>query len=200
MATVNVPSSGSAVQRIILSAATTLTITAGFDGQQLTLLLQQDSTGSRVVTYGAGIVGGQAIDQTANTTTIQTFVYDQNSGNWVSVGSSVGGADAVATYTAAGAVTQNVSSLILIGGGSATALTLALPVAGDPDAGGMDGVELTFSCITAHAHTVTTPADGINGGYDTVTFAAIGDAIILRAYNGVWYTRGGRGTNTLSEV
>lgn len=199
MATVTINPSGSAVQRIILGAATTLVMSAGFDGQAFTLLLQQDSTGSRVVTFPSNMVGFGAPSQTANATTIYEAVYDQNSGNWVNQGVG-GGADNVATYTAAGAVTQTSSALILIGGGSATALTLALPVAGDADAGGMDGVELTFSCITAHAHTLTTPANGINGGYDTVTFAAIGDATILRAYNGAWYTRGGRGTNTLSEV
>jgi hypothetical protein len=199
MTTVNLNPSGSAVQRVVLAAATTLALSPGFDGQQFILLLQQDSTGSRVVTFPSNMVGFGAPSQTANATTIYTAVYDQNSGNWVNQGVG-GGADNVATYSSAGAVTQTSSALILIAGGSATALTLALPVAGDADAGGMDGVELTFSCTTAHAHTVTTPANGINGGYDTVTFAAIGDAIILRAYNGVWYTRAGRGTNTLSEV
>src|ERR1700690_4249862 len=117
MAAVTVNPSGSAVQRIVLTPATTLPILPGFDGQQFILMAQQDSTGSRVLTYAAGIVGGEPIDQGANTTTIQTFVFDANTGAWISQGA--GGGDAVATYVSAGAVTQVASSLILIGGGSA---------------------------------------------------------------------------------
>jgi hypothetical protein len=80
------------------------------------------------------------------------------------------------------------------------ALTLPLPNAGLPSAGGDDGKILVIKCTTAHAHTVTTSADGINGADDTITFtAAVANYIELRAYNGGWWSFGNTG-GTLSEV
>lgn len=80
------------------------------------------------------------------------------------------------------------------------ALTLALPTAGLPSAGGDDGKILVIKCTTAHAHTVTTSADGINGADDIITFAgAVTNYIELRAYNGGWQTFGSVGV-TLSEL
>jgi hypothetical protein len=70
---------------------------------------------------------------------------------------------------------------------AAALLTLALPVAGAPlpnGTGGNDGARLTIMSATAHAHTVTTPANGINGSKHLVTFAAVGDSIELECFNG----------------
>jgi hypothetical protein len=78
---------------------------------------------------------------------------------------------------------------VLITDASAAALTLALPIAGAASAGGQDGASLTIISTTAAAHTVTTPANGINGTLHVATFAAaVGNAITLTAYNGKWYT------------
>jgi hypothetical protein len=98
--------------------------------------------------------------------------------------------------------------------GGVGAYTLADPVAGmpSPPSGsaaslgtsgpqGNDGEVVTIVCTTAHAHTVTTAsANKINGAYNTITFAAVGDIIVLRAYGGVWYVDVDSTSCTLSAV
>lgn len=80
------------------------------------------------------------------------------------------------------------------------ALTLAAPTAGLPSAGGDDGKILVIKVASAHAHTVTTPANAINGSDDTITFtASVANYIELRANAGVWWTFGNTG-GTLTEV
>jgi hypothetical protein len=72
---------------------------------------------------------------------------------------------------------------------SAAALTLAAPVSGLPSAAGDDGKCLRIIATTAAAHTVTTPANKLNGATHVATFGgAIGDCLELFAYGGVWYT------------
>lgn len=79
------------------------------------------------------------------------------------------------------------NGVVLLGGATPTTATLALPTAGLQSAGGDDGKILTIVGITAQAHTVTTPAAGINGASTTLTFQpAIGNAIQLMANNGTW--------------
>jgi hypothetical protein len=69
------------------------------------------------------------------------------------------------------------------------AYTLAAPVAGAPAAGGNDGQTLRIVDGTGHAHTITTPANGINGNKHIATCAGnIGDEIVLRPFNGKWIT------------
>src|SRR6185312_8502997 len=75
------------------------------------------------------------------------------------------------------------------------AMTLATPTAGTND-----GLELTVISTGAHAHTVTTAANKINGADDTATFAAAaGNGFTFVAYNGIWYTKNLTGI-TLTEV
>jgi hypothetical protein len=91
-------------------------------------------------------------------------------------------------YTAAGAIAPANGTAILKAG-SAAAMTLAVPVAGAPGAGGNDGEELVIAAADAYAYTVTTPANGINGNKHIATWtAAVGNAIRLKAENGVWLT------------
>lgn len=94
------------------------------------------------------------------------------------------------------------------------AYTLANPVSGapSPPSGsaaslgstgeqGDDGKVITIVCTTAHSHTVTTAsANKINGAYNTITFAAVGDIIVLRAYGGVYYVDLDSTSCTLSAV
>lgn len=80
--------------------------------------------------------------------------------------------------------------------GTAAALTIAAPVAGLPSAAtpGDDGKVLRIVSTTAAAHTVTTPANKLNGNKLTATFAAAaGDGITLIAYQGVWYVHSNNG-------
>ncbi len=66
---------------------------------------------------------------------------------------------------------------------TAAALTLPLPTVGTDD-----GSVLRIISTTAAAHTITTPASGLNGALHIATFAAnIGSAVELVAYNGSWY-------------
>src|ERR1700676_60534 len=55
------------------------------------------------------------------------------------------------------------SGVVYITKAGVAAMTLAAPTAGLPAAGGNDGQELTIVSTTANAHTVTTPANKING-------------------------------------
>lgn len=81
-------------------------------------------------------------------------------------------------------VTQGV---FIITAGKATAFTLAAPIAGPQANGGQDGQILRITSATAFAHTVTTPANALNGAKHIATFAgAVGNGIELHAYNGQW--------------
>lgn len=82
------------------------------------------------------------------------------------------------------------------------AMTLALPRAGVYPAGVPqslgdprdDGKELLILSTTAQAHTVTTPALGINGVNHILTFGgAVDDWIKLKAFNGTWWVVGSNG-------
>jgi hypothetical protein len=101
-------------------------------------------------------------------------------------------------YTAAGAI--QTFGTVLLKTGTAGAMTLALPAAGAQPAG-QDGVHLSIVALDAEAYVVTTPANGINGADDTMTWAAaIGNSIELIAYNGGWVTFLTSKGITLSEV
>jgi len=105
----------------------------------------------------------------------------------------------VQVLTASGAITIK-NGVVLLNGSGVVAATLAAPVSGLQSAGGDDGKLLRIVAQTAHAHTVTTPADKINGGDDTATFAAaVGNACDLLAAGGVWLATNLTGV-TLSEV
>lgn len=80
------------------------------------------------------------------------------------------------------------NGVVFITKAGVAAMTLAAPAAGLPASGGSDASELTIVSTTANAHTVTTPANGINGANHILTFAAVvGTQVILRAKGGVWY-------------
>lgn len=79
------------------------------------------------------------------------------------------------------------SQTIYITKGSAAALTLA-----NPTATTHDGARLVIIATTAHAHTVSNAAgagfNGGGGGADVGTFGgAIGDNMVIEAYQGKWY-------------
>ncbi len=94
---------------------------------------------------------------------------------------------AVEVDAASGAIASKEGSVFITKAGVAV-MTLPLPTAGLPSAGGDDGRELTIITTGAYAHTVTTPAGGLNGASHIATFAAaVGNNIKLKAYNAVWY-------------
>lgn len=102
-----------------------------------------------------------------------------------------GGGGSLSALNAAGSATP-ISGKSLINSSGVNATTLATPVAGDPAAGGNDGLEITIVDISGHAHTVTTASNKINGADHVATFSGTkGCQIKLTAYNGIWYTDGG---------
>jgi hypothetical protein len=89
---------------------------------------------------------------------------------------------------AASAAISISSGVVFITKAGVAAMTLAAPASGLPAAGGGDANELTIVSTTANAHTITTPANAINGASHVLTFAAAaGTQVILRAKGGVWY-------------
>jgi hypothetical protein len=89
--------------------------------------------------------------------------------------------DPVTYYAAAGAIPA-ASGTAAINGAGALAMTLVQPTAAQ------DGTKLTLTASTAHAHTVTTAANGINSAKHVITFAAVGDTVVLEAVNLLWVT------------
>jgi hypothetical protein len=94
----------------------------------------------------------------------------------------------VAVYNSGTAIAITQGLVVLTKTGSLAAMTLAKPVAGLPSAStpGNDGQTLRVVSTTAYAHTITTPANGINGGHTVITFTAAYDFVELTAYNGTW--------------
>jgi hypothetical protein len=74
--------SGVSAIRLLLAVATTqLYLTGAVDGQILTLIVQQDATGGRLLTSG-NIPGIGTLDAAANSDTIYTLVYDAATNTW----------------------------------------------------------------------------------------------------------------------
>jgi hypothetical protein len=99
--------------------------------------------------------------------------------------------DAVTHWTVAGAIPIGTATHG-IGSGAALAMTLAQPSAAQ------DGAKLFITAETAHAHTITTAAAGINGAKHVVTFTGQGDGVELEAVAGVWNVRSLVGAAALS--
>lgn len=94
----------------------------------------------------------------------------------------IGAGQKVELDTTAGAISIT-RGLVALDAAGALAMTLAAPVAGQDD-----GKELKIVDQTGHAHTVTTPANGLNGAYHIFTFNGyLGNAVTLVAQGGVWW-------------
>src|ERR1700733_5937467 len=101
-----------------------------------------------------------------------------------------GGGGSLAAISATGGAVP-IAGRSIINSTGVDACTLATPVAGNPAAGGNDGLEITVVDIGGHAHTVTTAANKINGNKHVATFpGTVGAQVKFVAYNGIWYTDG----------
>jgi hypothetical protein len=80
---------------------------------------------------------------------------------------------------------------VILNAAGALAMTLAAPTVTTDDF-----KVLKIVGITAQAHTVTTPANKLNGNKHIITYAAVGDSVELMAYQGVWYILNSTTTNT----
>ena len=84
------------------------------------------------------------------------------------------------------------SAACLSGATPLSSMSLALPIAGLPSAGGQDGtVLIIFNDTAAINHVITTSAiNGIQGAKSTITMSAVAStfsAIVLVAWNGTWW-------------
>lgn len=139
-------------------------------GGVIALLLGLLAVGS-VLTYTG--TGGGAMDQ--NLGTFGPYADQEFAGIEVHAATGAG----VISFT---------HGKVVINAAGVAALTLAAPVAGSPANGGNDGQELKILDQSGHAHTITTPASGINAVHHIATSGATaGDSITLTAYNGAWY-------------
>lgn len=112
---------------------------------------------------------------------------DQNLGTF---GLYVDAELALTPLTGGGAIAQTHGTIVINDAGVGV-YTLAAPIAGLPSAAapGNDGQKLRIVDGTGHAHTITTPANKINGGKHIATSAGnVGDEITLTAFNGQWLT------------
>jgi hypothetical protein len=75
-------------QMVTLTGNTTISFTGGRAGGKCILLIKQDSTGGRTVTWGSNIVNGFQPSATANTVTAMIFVYDSVDNQYVGITSS----------------------------------------------------------------------------------------------------------------
>jgi hypothetical protein len=88
--------------------------------------------------------------------------------------------------SANGAVTIQNSTVVITKTGSLAALTLAVPTAAQ------NGTRITFTSMTAFAHTITCPSAIVNNGvtgdpFTVITLAAFaGGGVTLEAYGGFW--------------
>jgi hypothetical protein len=73
--------SGVNTERIVLTSNSSLQIIGGYDGQLLNLIIQQDGTGSRTLSY-TNVPNGTTVNSTAGNSTSQLLTYNIISGNW----------------------------------------------------------------------------------------------------------------------
>lgn len=91
----------------------------------------------------------------------------------------------IPVITGDGAITI-ANSTVHLTKATAAAITIAAPTVGTHD-----GIKIWVVTETAQAHVITCASNGFNGkgSSGTVTFtAAIGNAVLLHARNGIWYT------------
>ena len=135
-----------------------------------------------------------AVAGAANTGNSGTLTNDAGEPRWYRFRSKswTGGTALAEIWTSFGEGVQEIHGEDRIGIVRGAAVIFTAPAASlllsAPRAGLDDGKELTIIDGSGYAHTVTTPANGINGAWNTITFgASIGDTVRLRARGGVWY-------------
>ncbi len=108
-----------------------------------------------------------------------------NSSKVLTIGDS---SDPAAAYAASGAIAVAHGPSMITKSSAAGVMTLVAPTATTHD-----GVEMSIISTTAQAHTVTQTTPGFNNGgsaSDVATFGgAIGDNLVIVAYQGVWYVK-----------
>jgi hypothetical protein len=173
-------------------AMTLATPSAAQDGVTITITAET-SQAHTVTTAGNKINGNSCVIAFAAQGDSVTL---EATGQIWNVRSLTGSASVLPTTTieaASGAIAVS-SALVNLNGAAALTMTLANPSVAQ------ERTRLAIVATTTHAHTVTTAATKINGADDTVTYAAVGDGIVLEARNQGWIVIASIGGATLSEV
>jgi hypothetical protein len=105
-------------------------------------------------------------------------------------------AQSIQTYKGTADALKIYSGTALFIGTTIDAATLALPVAGNTDQNlnGQDNIGILIIDTTGHAHTVTTPTNGVVPSHHLITFnGTVGSWVKLIAYNAKWYPVGSSG-------
>ncbi len=176
------------------AAALAMTLAAPLASQDGVVLriVAETAKAHMVTTPASGINGGSTIITFAaegDSVTLQAM-------NQTWVVTAIGGSATIAASATAVITSTAISptaGVATLGSAEALATTLATPTVAQED------TTLLIVAVTAHAHTVTTAALIINGVDDTVTFANVGDAVLLKARNAKWIVVALIGA-TLSEV
>jgi len=151
---VNLNCSGLASERIYLTSNSTLTLLDGSDGQVITLIITQDSTGGRSLTF-ENASGTPSIAQGANASTIMQLVYDAITNTWIVPATAGTGGIESANTVYAGPAT-----------GSPAIPTFRALTAADLPPGALASVSVTFTAaeiIAAAGGTPQTILAGIAG-------------------------------------
>jgi hypothetical protein len=152
-------------------------------------------------TVSGGTVGpNETIASTSRLSALESTAFQGGNSTYPAYTQGALALSPVAALTAAGAITLApgvynstqtgaVSGCVDISGSTVLAMTLALPAAGPTSNGGQDGTLMViFADTTSKQHTITTPANGIQGSLHVITMAAAAfSAITLMAYNGSWW-------------
>ena len=180
----------------VLTVTPTANMTVTFPGCQsgkVTLIQNLASATYSVTVEVAGNITNTAV-VAANT---NAFVVQTKSNLGVAIVNSPGAGQTGTVYITASGAIPLVSGTYVLNGAGTLSMTLATPTTP-----AQDGIILTIVAGTAHAHTVTTAANKINGNKDTITYAAVGDTATIQSVAGIWVNTslGGPTPAALSEV
>ncbi len=158
------------------------------------ILLQNLAAATYTVTVE---VAGNTTNTAVVPANTNAFVAQTASNLGVALVNSPGAGQTGTVYETTSGAIPLVSGTYVLNGSGALAETLATPTTP-----AQDGIVLTIVAGTAHAHTVTTAANKINGNKDTITYAAVGDTATLQSVAGIWVNTslGGPTPAALSEV
>jgi hypothetical protein len=195
-ATLAVASAANAPAFAILEESTVYAgdaISAIYEGEAVAIIGAAVQAGQNLITNAAG----QLIPATGATNqniVARAVSSGSNAGDYIVVFVSPDNGptqDAVTHYIVAGAIPV-APGTAGIGSAAALAMTLAQPTAAQ------DGMQIFITAETAHAHTTTFAANGINGTKHVITFAAQGDGAVVEAMATVWNVRSLVGPAVLS--
>ena len=159
---------------IILTAnVTSLEIIKPKTGQQITIILQQDSTGGRTVSCAADVLNCVTVTSTASAVTSQAFAYNTNTNTWSGLSATTGG-----TSTGVSAVTG--TSPIVSSGGATPAISCPTCFTGTA---AVSSVFTRSGAVTAANgdYTASQVTGAVGPVFNALNYGAVGDGSTANA-------------------